>query len=242
LQLEDRVVPETTLLRVEMAVTPLAPRVEKVTVELVPQNLPRVLVYRWFEKVRTDCAWTETMPLAYARRYQTVLERRCGELLAAEEISRHFDLTWQVRLYPGTNTLVRVEVTAVHYSLAALGEFVLGTETFLAVHLQSGVRPWPGWEISGEFRLATGGGGPGFAGSLAYSIDRETTLGFTQVFGAGRFGWLRYINNGLSFGLEKEIAGGPLAAWIAMVTDEGFTIRFVVNSEREFRLVFAFSL
>lgn len=231
-----------TLLQVELAVSPALPKVEKVAVELVAQNLPRLLALRWTEKARACCAMAETLPLAYVRRYQLALERRCVELLAAEEITRRFDLVWRVRLFPGPITQARVEVGAGHYSLAVLGEFVLEEEAFLAARLQTGVRPWPGWEILGEFWLATDRRGPGFSGSLLYSLSPETALGFTQVFGAQRrLLWLRYKNNGVSFGVEKELDAGPFSASVALVTEEGFTVRFTANSVRDYCLAFIFS-
>ncbi|MGQ9778362.1 MAG: hypothetical protein ACUVRM_00590 [Bacillota bacterium] len=114
-----------TILQVELAITPVLPTVEKVTVEVKAQNFPQTFAVRWMDKVRACCALVESLPLAYVRRRQSALERRCAELLAAEKITHRFDLLWRVRLYPGPITQARVEVGAGHYSLALLGEFVL---------------------------------------------------------------------------------------------------------------------
>jgi len=225
-------------LALRVTMTRSQPLVGEIAIDVSSNTLPLALVGLWRERARARLGALEGLPVAYLRRNQQEIEKQSAAWLAADATLARLGLTWQVRLYPGITTQVRISVDAEHYSLTAHGNLEISDPPVAGLAFGAGVSILPGWALTGEMAVDTSGQESELRASLIYTLSHEMSLGLTYTTrDAGRLCWLRYVSErGELFVLGADLASEKLSATIGIKLESQLTVALTVDSARQYHL------
>ena len=225
-------------LELRLTMTPLQPVVGRVSVDISSDDLPRMMVGLWQERVYGHLKALEGIPVAFLRHHQVGIENLGTSWLNADPRLDKLGLDWEVKLYPGITTQARISVATSYYSFTAHGRLEIVDPPILGLGLRSGVRPLAGWELAGEVLLDTSGMDPDWRGSIIRTVAPELSFGLTYTTReGGSLVWCRFASGrGDLFVLGGNLETEEFSATIGLMVETEFTITLTVDSDRRYCL------